>query len=401
MNLSELTTLGDLLRERSGVSPAHVYDTRIDDRRLHETTPDSLISHVKHQALMRCYQSRFVLLPSATFEGSLLDQMRRHYDPFVVADLDRAQVALEQTLIEPLARQTAEAMQPQSCARYIESMLKAIANSPPSAFLTWLDGNENRLHHYRNFLIQSSADLLAEASASALGVIGEFGPPQSALFRILIDEFGYGVHDKKHSVLYRRTMRGFQLNEEYNGYWHLFDTPALVVHNVIHYLFQNPRNFFRQIGFLLYAETSYQKSTGEHYRHIRKFYPDVDATYFGEHAHIDIHHSQMVLHEVVEPLVAKFGEEVGTEIILGAELTKAAFAAADAHMLALSQAFDAAVTSGEAHYGLPSSIDPSGICAAPDAIGESQKLQIGGIGWLTNPAAFATFPSGSIGRGCE
>ena len=92
---------------------------------------------------------------------------------------------------------------------------------------------------------------------------------------------------------------------------------------------------------------------------------------------------------------------MGTEIILGAELTKAAFAAADAHMLALSQAFDAAVTSGEAHYGLPSSIDPSGICAAPDAIGESQKLQIGGIGWLTNPAAFATFPSGSIGRGCE
>ena len=187
--------------------------------------------------------------------------------------------------------------------------------------------------------MQSSPDLLAEASASALGVIGEYGEAQSALFRILIDEFGYGAHGKKHAVLYRATMRSFGLDDAYNGYWPWFDTVSLELHNAIHWLFQNPRNVFRQVGFLLHAETAYQRSTQAHYRYLREFHPDADARYFGEHAHIDLHHTRMMIDDVVTPLVARFGAEAGAEIIAGADLTKACFARAGAHLLAISQAF--------------------------------------------------------------
>ena len=396
MTRDELLTLGADLRARTGEKPIGVYDLRIDEASLGASVSPQLLEHVQHQALMRSYQGRFVLLPDVA-HGSIVEQMRRHYAADAMLRLDRHRSELETALIGPMAERVATEMTIQTCADYVDDMLGGIKNAPPGDFLVWLDGIDDREHLYRNFLIQSSTDLLAEASASALGVIGEYGPPQSALFRILIDEFGYGVHDKKHSVLYRKTLRGFGLSEQYNGYWPLFDTPALALHNVIHSLFQSPRNFFRQIGFLLYAETSYQRSTGDHYRYLRKYHPSVDATYFAEHAHIDIHHSDMVVNEVVKPLVARFGEEVGQEIMLGAELTRAAFGVADRHLLAVSQAFDAAVRTGEATYGL-TDVKATAQCVTPDMAAGSTHLQVGGIGQVS-AAAFAGFPAGAIGRG--
>jgi hypothetical protein len=396
MTLDDLLTLGADLRNRSGTAPPSVYDLRIDDLSLAQNASPQMLEHVRQQALMRSYQGRFVLLPGDA-TGSILARMQQYYDPAGMQRLNGHRTALEDALIGPLADQVRRAATGQTCRDYVQAMLGGIQSAAPGEFLLWLDGLPEREHHYRNFLIQSSTDLLAEASASALGVIGEYGPPQSALFRILIDEFGYGVHDKKHSVLYRKTLRGFGLCEEYNGYWPLFDTTAVALHNVIHSLFHSPRNFFRQIGFLLFAETSYQRSTGDHYRHLRKHHPAVDATYFGEHAHIDIHHSDMVVNEVVAPLVARYGEEVGQEIILGAELTRAAFALADRHLLAVARAFHEAVQAGQGSYGL-AAVDPTAACVTPDTASGEARLQVGGIGQIT-AAAFARFPAGSIGRG--
>ncbi|RYE51590.1 MAG: iron-containing redox enzyme family protein, partial [Hyphomicrobiales bacterium] len=225
---------------------------------------------------MRTYQNRFVLLPQDNVAGSVVEMLHARYDPRATHALDANRAALEEALIEPIVAKLRPEIAGRDVEDYIDGMLDGIRNGPPSEFLTWLDRQPKGEGYYRNFLIQSSADLLAEASASAMGVIGEFGAPQSALFRILIDEFGYGTHDKKHSVLFRDTMRGFGLNEEYNGYWPIFDTEALNLHNVIHYLFQSPRNLFRQIGFLLYAETSYQVSTGQHFQYLKRRHPEVD-----------------------------------------------------------------------------------------------------------------------------
>ena len=299
------------------------------------------------QALMRGYQGRFIVLPTLHFEGSIVATMQAHYAP-QVAKLGASG---------------------QTAARYVKAMLTRIHAGDGNPFLRWLDPCPDRAHHYRNFLIQSGTDLLAEASASALGII---------------DEFGCGVHDKKHSVLFRTTLAGFDLPTDYNACWPLFDTAALALHNTIHYLFQSPRNFFRQIGFLLYAETSYQRSTGDHDRYLRKHHPGVDATYFSEHAHIDIHHSSMVATKVVTPLVARFGEEVGQEFILGTELTRTAFATADHHRLALCQAFHAAVLAGDATYGMPAQIGIGrGIKFPEDGLSPKQIADDPGVGMST------------------
>jgi hypothetical protein len=390
---SALAILADRLGGRAADAPPAVYDSRID--LVGEGADPALDFYVKHQALMRCYQARYVLLPSEAPVGGLLGHMQRHYDPGRLQALDAVRPGLEAELIAPLVREGTGA----SAAAYIEAMLAEIGGAGENPFTAWLATTDRRDDHYRNFLVQSSPDLLAEASASALGVVGEFGEPQSALFRILIDEFGYGSYPKKHSILYRAAMRGFGLGDEYNGYWPLWDTEALRLHNVIHWLFQNPRNVFRQVGFLLYAEAAYQRSTQAHYRHLSRFNPDVDARYFGEHAHIDLHHSRMIIEEVVAPLVAKFGEAVGTEVVVGAELTRSAFARAGDHLLGVSQAFEAAegVTwglAGDVRNPLGRAVTPSSDLGAPGGV----RVQVGAIGVLHDLRDLARFPPATIGR---
>ncbi len=394
ISLTALQEQSNNLSARTG--DIAIYDVRMDGRRLEEAPEKAL--YVKHQALLRSYQGRYVLLPSVAPKGDIIAALSQRYDPRAMLSLDAMRADLEDEVIAPVLLAASERVAGQDARSYMERLLPQVRNTPPSAFLSYLDASPQREHHYRNFLIQSSADLLAEASASALGVVGEFGEPQSALFRILIDEFGYGEHAKKHSQLFRKTLSGFDLNTEYNAYWPLWDTPALAIHNTIHCLFQSPRHFFKQVGFLLFAETAYQHSTGEHFRYLKKHHPSVDGTYFGEHAHIDIHHTRMVVEEVVVPLVDKFGPTAGHEILIGAEATRAVFKAGDTHMLALSKAFDAAVSSGHAVYGLPANI-PDGDAVMPGTGQASEAaFQVGGIGRVTKTAAFAAFPEGSVGR---
>jgi hypothetical protein len=364
------------------------FDARIDQ----VGDDDSLSAFVGHQALLRGYQARYVVLPAQAPAGGVLAPMLRHYDERRLAALADLRPRLESELIVPLVRPGEG-----DIAAYVEAMLAEIRGAPENAFVAFLADADHRDDHYRNFLVQSSPDLLAEASASAFGVIGEYGEPQSALFRILIDEFGYGVPAKKHSVLYRATMKSFGLDDAYNGYWPWFDTMALELHNAIHWLFQNPRNVFKQVGFLLHAETAYQRSTLAHHRYLRRFHPDADARYFSEHAHIDLHHTRMVIDEAVVPLTARFGDEAGREIIAGAELTKAAFARAGDHLLSLSRAFAQAPSASygqpaepRAHIGRP-------VTPASDLSGVG-PVRVGALGVLADAADFAAFPPAAIGR---
>jgi hypothetical protein len=62
-----------------------------------------------------------------------------------------------------------------------------------------------------DFLIQLAADFLTEASAMARNVLGNFGAPLSELFKVLIDEYGYGVPEAKHSTLFEKTLESREL----------------------------------------------------------------------------------------------------------------------------------------------------------------------------------------------
>lgn len=170
------------------------------------------------------------------------------------------------------------------------------------------------------FLIQVAGDFLSEASAMARNVLGSFGPAQSSLFTVLIDEYGYGVHETKHSTLFAETMRSRGLETSLHTYWQYYLASSLALINYFHLVCKSHRNFFRYVGALYYTETTLAYATRDQSRMLREvFGEEVDTTYFDEHAHIDLHHGEMVMERIIRPILGQCGVEVIPDIIRGFE----------------------------------------------------------------------------------
>lgn len=93
----QLISMGERLNARSGSAPLTVFDVRIDADRLDGAGSEQLLLHAKHQALMRSYQGRYVLLPTdAPDDGSVVERLARHYDPRAMRDLDALRTELEE-----------------------------------------------------------------------------------------------------------------------------------------------------------------------------------------------------------------------------------------------------------------------------------------------------------------
>ncbi|PJX12640.1 hypothetical protein CWI66_16570 [Halomonas sp. 141] len=179
-----------------------------------------------------------------------------------------------------------------------------------------------RLDLYKVYLIQASMDLLAEASASGFGCLGVGGELQTDLFRILVDEFGCGNYSEKHSTLYAVLMEKFDLDSSYLHYLKHFSIDAIVFHNFVHFLFQNRRNFFLQLGFLACAESSYRKSTHEHNEALKELgVENKYRKYHSEHAHIDIFHTE-IMQDIYENKIKEFGDLAKQDFAAGFKMTE-------------------------------------------------------------------------------
>ena len=151
-------------------------------------------------------------------------------------------------------------------------------------------------------------------------VLGNFGPAQSEWFKIIIDEYGYGVHNSKHSTLFEDTLRSAGLRTDVHHYWQYYLVSSLMVNNYFHYLGKNHERFFRYLGALFYTETTLVDFCRDAADVLTQgLGPDADVKYFTEHIHIDTHHGRMALENLILPVVEKYGETVIPEIIRGVQ----------------------------------------------------------------------------------
>lgn len=171
-----------------------------------------------------------------------------------------------------------------------------------------------------DFLIQLAADFLTEASAMARNVLGNFGGPLSELFKVLIDEYGYGVPEAKHSALFEKTLESRELLTDIHAYWQFYLGSSLALVNYFHLVSRNHANFFRYLGALYYTESTLSHANRQQAHMLQRIFPGaVDTRYFEEHVHIDQHHSRMVLSKIIEPIVERCGDAVILEIVRGFE----------------------------------------------------------------------------------
>jgi hypothetical protein len=172
----------------------------------------------------------------------------------------------------------------------------------------------------QTLLIQFACDFLSEASAMARNVLGNYGPPLSELFKVLSDEYGYGVHRAKHSTLFEETMKSCGLDSGLHAYWQFYLPTSLLLSNYFHYVSRNHGRFFRYLGALYCTETSLIRATKAQSEMLKAVFGEAAATtYFDEHTHIDKHHSRMALENLILPVIDHFGDRATREIIRGFE----------------------------------------------------------------------------------
>ncbi len=192
--------------------------------------------------------------------------------------------------------------------------------SVPTASESAIEKSADPQRAARMWLIQFAPDFLSEASPMIRNVLGYYGEAQSDWFKIIIDEYGYGVHDTKHSRLFERTLESVGLRSDVHHYWQYYLTSSLLMNNYFHYLGKNHELFFRYLGALYYTETTlvdFCRRTADLLG--RVFDDQADVTYFTEHVHIDTHHGRMALEKLIIPLVETYGDVVIPEIVRGYE----------------------------------------------------------------------------------
>lgn len=171
-------------------------------------------------------------------------------------------------------------------------------------------------------LMQHAVDFLSEASLMARYSLGDYGNLQSQLFKVLLDEYGYGVHETKHSTLFKKTLESVGLLAQTHAYWQFYLNTTLLVNNHFHRLTTRPRNFFRYLGAITLAENTFAPYCDAVARVLRKVHGDkVDVRYYKEHAHIDVHHGRMTYTDLALEAIDRHGEDIIPEMVLGMEQT--------------------------------------------------------------------------------
>lgn len=202
----------------------------------------------------------------------------------------------------------------------------------------------------RMWLIQFAPDFLSEASPMIRNLMGNYGPAQSEWFKLVIDEYGYGVHDTKHSTLFEDTLRSVGLGDDLHRYWQYYLTSSLLVNNYFHYLGKNHEFFFRYLGALYYTETmlvGFCRRAADLLGDV--FGAQADTRYFSEHVHIDVHHGRMALEKLILPVVDACGESVIPEIVRGFEEFQVVAEIADEDFAAQVEWMDAGPVNKDLH----------------------------------------------------
>ncbi|MBB4956890.1 iron-containing redox enzyme family protein [Micromonospora polyrhachis] len=271
-----------------------------------------------HRVLGTFYEAETILLPE---QG--LQDLRTDFDLFYGTDLRRLRESSLSDLedfafgflddeVDVTGAWTVEALD----AYFQHAVAEADAGESPA--LTAITAARRPTVAADTYLVQLALDGLTEASAMSKNLGGAYGPEQSALFKIFIDEFGYGVHDAKHTTIFAKLLRSRSMASHVHAYWNFYLAAPLATNNYYYYVSRDHAKFFRYVGAVTYAERVFAPSFVKMIATYREvFGDDVDLHYADEHAHIDQHHGRITRDEVLLALAKRHGPGVIPELARG------------------------------------------------------------------------------------
>jgi hypothetical protein len=286
-----------------------------------------------HRLLVNIYESESVILPkeglsaAGDFDAFYGPEQRRLRD-LVRPGLERYAYGFLDSAVEVSGRWTLDAL----VAHFTECVTEA--GAAENVVMRTIEAARTPRDAAATYLIQLALDGLTEASAMARNLAGAYGPEQSELFKIFIDEFGYGVYQSKHSTIFEKLMRSCGLHTDIHAYWHFYLTGSLALINYFNYLTEDHTKFFRYCGAVTYLEWIFAQGFAEAGETLKKVYgPDADTHYTDEHAHIDQHHGRMTFENLLQGLAKRHGERVVPELVRGIEEIRLLLRLADEEFL--------------------------------------------------------------------
>lgn len=178
------------------------------------------------------------------------------------------------------------------------------------------------LEGYRWLLAIASLDGLVEASRMSRILGGASNEVQAMLIRVLMEEYGNGRFNRKHSTFFAQMMAEVGLRTEPEYYFELapWQLLASINHNFL--LTECKRHFLRYNGGLTYFEIVGPSVYRDYMAAAQRLgLSDAAMGYWELHIREDERHGQWMLKEVGQPL-AKLYPEDAWELVLGYDQEK-------------------------------------------------------------------------------
>jgi hypothetical protein len=279
-------------------------------------------SLVANRVLLSVYEQDFVFLPRTGFDAGKRDSFAEFYDRNARVTGEILSCRLEKLLFSCVSKNVHVSgdWDVPAFAAYFDDFKKNFRAEKLSRLMDAITSMRDPVGGARNFLVQMAGDFLVESSAMARNVVGNYGPVQSELFKVVIDECGYGVHKTKHSTLFEDVLQSQGLDPIPHTYWQLYLPTSMYLNNYYNCICRDHASVFRYFGAILQVETAF-RLTCEIMANMMKtvFGAGAHIEYFREHTHIDDHHSRMVMEKIVLPIVESHGEFALREIVRGFE----------------------------------------------------------------------------------
>lgn len=195
--------------------------------------------------------------------------------------------------------------------------------NPPLTYNKQYLREQMTLEGYRLLLAITSLDGLVEASRLSRILGGASNEVQATLIRVLLEEYGNGRLNRKHSTFFAQMMTELGLNTEPEGYFNLVPWEVLACINQNFLLTERKRYFLRYNGGLTYFEIAGPSIYQDYGMAAQRLgLSDSAKGYWELHIREDERHGQWMLQDVALPLIDQYPQDAW-EILLGYDQEKA------------------------------------------------------------------------------
>ncbi|PAX51226.1 iron-containing redox enzyme family protein [Brunnivagina elsteri] len=175
---------------------------------------------------------------------------------------------------------------------------------------------------YGHLLAIASFDGLVEGSRLSRILGGTANPIQCTLIKVLLEEYGNGRFNRKHSTFFAQMLNEFGMNTQPEAYFDLVPWEVLACANHNFLMTERKRHYLRYCGGLTYFEVSGPSAYRNYLTAAQRLgLSDAAMGYWDLHIREDERHGQWMLDDVALPLAEMYPNDAW-ELVLGYDQEK-------------------------------------------------------------------------------